>query len=153
MKTTETGRIVEQLRQVHDGGAWHGPSVREALEGVEAPLAYARPIAGGHSIGEIVHHLRVVADAVRGHLTGDAATEEADWPVAPKETSEKTWRALVARLEASLASLREAAVRLPDAKLHEKIPGKGHSYWYELLGALHHDAYHAGQIALLKKGA
>jgi hypothetical protein len=42
--------------------------------------------------------------------------------------------------------------KLSEARLHENIPGRSHSYRYELLGILHRDAYHAGQISLLKKG-
>jgi len=30
----ETGRIADQLKRAFYGEAWHGPSVREALDGV-----------------------------------------------------------------------------------------------------------------------
>jgi hypothetical protein len=41
---SEIGRIVEQLRQGHEGEGWHGPSVGEALAGVTAAGAARRPI-------------------------------------------------------------------------------------------------------------
>ena len=148
---SEIARIVEQLKQVHEGEAWHGPSVGEALEGVSAAGAAKRPIAKGHNIREIVHHVRVTDALVRAHVTGEAAAEEADWP-SVTEASEADWRAAIDTLKAAQRALREAVSRLPEARLHENIPGKGHSYWYELLGVLHHDLYHAGQISLLKKG-
>jgi uncharacterized damage-inducible protein DinB len=153
MKATEVGRLVEQLKQVHEGRAWHGPSVGEALDGVSALSATERPIIGAHSIWEIVHHLRVVAEAVRTHLAGEVAAEEADWPAVRRghgDAGDMAWRAAVARLEATQRALRDAAATFPEARLHENIPGKSHSYWYELLGVLHHDVYHAGQISLLK---
>src|SRR6267378_3569421 len=37
----ETDRIVDQLRRAYEGEAWHGPSVREVLEGVTASQASA----------------------------------------------------------------------------------------------------------------
>ena len=42
----ETERIAEQLRRAYDGDAWYGPSVRSALEGVDAGLATSRPVPG-----------------------------------------------------------------------------------------------------------
>ncbi len=151
-ETGEIGRIVEQLSHVHDGGAWHGPSMAEALEGLSGGDAARHPIGAAHCIAEIVHHVRVTDDHVRRHLTGEDEVDEADWSSAPSAASESTWRDAVERLQASQRALREAASRLSTSGLHETISGKTHSYWYELLGALQHEAYHAGQISLLRKG-
>jgi hypothetical protein len=148
---SEIARIVEQFKQVQEGAAWHGPSVGEALDGVSAAVAVKRPIGKGHSIWEIVHHVRVTDDLVRAHVIGEAAGEEADWP-SLTENGEAAWRAAVDKLKATQRALREAVSNLPEVRLHENIPGRSHSYWYELLGILHHDLYHAGQISLLKKG-
>src|SRR5438132_6307404 len=82
-RMSEIARIVEQLRQAHDGEAWHGPSVGEALEGVSAAGAALRPIASAHCIWEIVHHVRLTDELVRRRVTGEPATDEADWPPAP----------------------------------------------------------------------
>lgn len=149
-EASELGRIVEQLRQLHDGGAWHGPSMAEALEGLSAADAARRPIGAAHCIWEIVHHVRVTDDQVRAHLTGRSAGDEAVW-ASPTDTREPAWRAALDRLRASQLALREAVSRLPAARLHEDIGGDGHSIWYELLGVLHHEAYHTGQISLLRK--
>jgi uncharacterized damage-inducible protein DinB len=147
---SETVRIVEQLSRAHDGGAWHGPSTAEALEGVSAADAARRAAPAGHSIREIVHHLRVVNDAVRRDLLGESAGDEADWPSAPAG-DEEDWRASLDALRAGHRALREALKALPSARLHERVAGKPHTHWYELLGTLQHEAYHAGQISLLKK--
>jgi uncharacterized damage-inducible protein DinB len=148
---SEISRIVEQLEQVGEGGAWHGPSLSEALAGVDAAAAARRPIGAAHSIWEIVRHVRVTSEQVRRQLAGEMGSDEADWTT-PTETGEAAWREAVDRLVAGERALRDAVSRLPAARLHETIAGKTHSYWYELLGVLHHDAYHAGQISLLKKG-
>ncbi len=147
---SEIARIVEQLRQGHEGEAWHGPSVREALDGVTGAGAARRPIGAAHCIWEIVRHLRITDERVRAHLTGETAPDGSDWPAS--ERGESAWRHAVRELAETQRALRDAVAKLPPARLHESIPGQGHSYWYELLGSLHHDLYHAGQISLLKKG-
>ena len=43
--------------------------------------------------------------------------------------------------------------RLPNEKLYESPPGRQTVYSDYLFGIVHHDLYHAGQIALLKKAA
>ncbi len=108
-------------------------------------------MAGGHNIREIVHHLRVVGDAVRSHFTGEPAAEEANWPTAGGDIGEAAWQQEVARLAESQQSLREAVARLPEASLYENIPGKDLTYATELFGIVNHDVYHAGQISLLRK--
>jgi uncharacterized damage-inducible protein DinB len=147
---SEIERIVEQLRQTHEGEAWHGPSVGEALAGVDAVAAAGRPIPAGHSIWEIVHHVRVTGEAVRAHLTGEPAAGEPDWP-ALAETSAHAWTAAVDQLKAAQRSLRDAVAALPETRLHQTVPGRSHSFWHELLGLMHHDLYHAGQISLLRR--
>jgi hypothetical protein len=47
---SEIARMFEQLKRVHEGEAWHGPSVGEALAGVTAIHAAQRPIAKAHCI-------------------------------------------------------------------------------------------------------
>ncbi len=148
---SEIARIVEQLKQAHDGGAWHGPSVAEALEGVSAAGAAKKPIGAGHSIAEIVQHVRVTDELVRRRVAGEPAGDEADWPE-PAAGGEAGWRAAMEKLRATQRALRDAVSRLPESRLHENMPGKSHSYHYELLGIVNHDLYHAGQISLLKKG-
>jgi uncharacterized damage-inducible protein DinB len=147
---SEIERIVEQLRQVHEGEAWHGPSVREAVAGVTAEGAARRPVASAHSIRELVHHVRVTDEMVRAHVAGEDAAALPAWP-AEGADDEAAWRRAVRELAATQQALREAVARFPEERLHEQVPGNGHSYWYELIGILQHDLYHAGQIALLKK--
>jgi hypothetical protein len=90
-------------------------------------------------------------EQVRRDLTGERAVDEIDWPPLTG-TSEGAWREAVNRLRAGQRALREAVPKLPEARLYENVAGKAHSHWYELLGVLHHDGYHTGQISLLKKG-
>ena len=147
---TEIDRIQDQLKRAFEGDAWHGPSVREVLDGVDAATAAARPIPDGHSIWELTLHLTtweaVVAARIRG--TSTDALEAEDWPEI-KDTRESAWRATREALESGHRDLVAAIADVDVSRLQEKV---GRRTLYVLLhGVVQHDLYHAGQIALLRK--
>jgi hypothetical protein len=51
--TSEIARIDDELRRAYEGGAWHGPALREVLAGVSSETAAERPVPGGHTIWEM----------------------------------------------------------------------------------------------------
>jgi uncharacterized damage-inducible protein DinB len=149
----EVERIADQLKRAHEGGAWHGPSVRELLEGLMAAEAAARPVGSAHSIRELVEHIEAWERAILRRLGGDPAkiynTEE-DWPPTP-EASEDSWQRAQKKLADTDAALREAVLALDDSQLDEPIIEGMSSRYVSLHGAVQHTLYHAGQIALVKK--
>jgi hypothetical protein len=64
-----------------------------------------------------------------------------------------TWDAAIDGLHASQNALVEAIKNFPEERLGELVPNATHKYtFYTLIhGVIHHDIYHLGQIALLKK--
>lgn len=151
---TEIQRILDQMRRAREGEAWHGPSLREALDGVTAAEAAARPVPGAHSIREIVQHLAAWEDTLLRRLAGEPlrAPAEGDWPRAAA-AGEEEWQALLRRLEERARRLRDAVAALDDAGLDEP-PYRGTATRYATLhGAVQHTLYHAGQIVLLRKAA
>src|SRR5262245_37753895 len=99
---SEVERILDQLKRAYEGNAWHGPSIREALEGVTAAQAHARPLGNAHSIWELVQHIAVWEDVGRRRLTGDRAqiaiSSPEDWPPAG-DTDEAAWEQAKAALD------------------------------------------------------
>jgi len=149
----ETERIKDQLRRAYEGSAWHGPSLKELVADITAEKASARPLASAHSIWEIVLHIAAWDEAARRRLTGDRAelSTEEDWPPVT-DTSEAAWREALALLERNNQGLREALDNVDDPRLTEPIVEGKASVYVTLHGVIQHDLYHAGQIALLKKG-
>jgi uncharacterized damage-inducible protein DinB len=149
----ETKRIASQLRRSYEGIAWHGPALRELLEGVTAERAAAKPVPGAHSIWELVHHIeaweRMALMALQGQPYG-SMTGEADWPPV-HETTAEAWQAALERLQSTTSKLVETIRLTDDAKLNEIVAGKEFNYYFLLHGVVQHNLYHAGQIAILKR--
>jgi hypothetical protein len=145
-------RLQNELERAHRGEAWHGPALRVTLEGITAEQAIARPIPNAHSIWEIVLHLRVWLVEVRQRLGREAQdlTQSEDWP-AVDGSGEAAWQQALAALDAAHRELREAVGGLSEEGLRAKVGGTEYSNFFMLEGAIQHHAYHAGQIALLKK--
>ena len=148
----ESQRLADQLTRALNGNAWHGPSWKEALEGITREAALNRPIPEGHSIAEVVLHATAWNDVVRRRLEGETpeVSDAQDWPP-PSFADEAAWSATVARLFEGGNALAATIGRFPAEKLHEKRPGVDGT-WYELvIGQLQHVLYHSGQVGILKK--
>lgn len=151
--TTEVTRLEEQLRRALEGEAWHGPSVLELLDGVSAGQAASHPIAGAHSIWELVLHLASDYDLVLRRLAGDGRqlTAAEDWPACPSPT-EETWQRTVRELRLLNKKLRQAVRDFPDERLDDRlVPEVPYTAYTQFIGVTQHNLYHAGQIALLKR--
>ncbi len=154
MSLRETDRILDQLRRAFEGEAWHGPAVLELLREVSAKQAAEHAIPGAHSIWEITLHIAAWEGAVNRRLQGDRAELPADedWPHVA-ETTEAAWQAARANLETVHREFMEAISRLDELRLDGPILEGMSSVYTTLHGAIQHDLYHAGQIALLKKAS
>ena len=149
----ELKRLEEQLRRALEGEAWHGPSLLESLAGVSAAQAAARPIAGAHSIWELVLHLGSDYSLVLRRLSGDGrqVTPAEDWPSCPPPT-EENWRKAVQEVTRLNQELRQAVRGFPEERLDEPlVPGVSYTAYTQFIGVTQHSLYHAGQISLLKR--
>ncbi len=150
----ETERIKEQLRRSLEGEAWHGPSLLEVVDGIDAKSALAKPIADAHSIWEIVLHVMVDAGEVLGRLRGVAQdlTPEDDWPPVGPSADDKQWRTDIDKLKRVHSELFEEIDRADDSKLDDPIVEGFSSTYITLHGLVQHNLYHAGQMSILRKG-
>ena len=155
----ELDRISDELRRAYDGDAWHGPSVRAALQGVDARMATTRHVPSAHTICELVLHMtgwtREVARRLRLGIAQDP--EPGDWPTAGA-INDTEWKAILNAFDAAHADVLDAIAHVNDAVLDERIGdvrdpalGSGVTRYVTLHGLAQHHAYPAGQISLLKK--
>jgi uncharacterized damage-inducible protein DinB len=148
----EIERIIDQAQKMFDGGAWHGPSVLEVLADVDANVAASHPIPGTHSIWELTLHLIATQAVLLRRLRGESAGLDPKdfWPAVPPAT-ESAWAETVERLKKQEAELRQAIRAFPDERLDDRLTAEGTSAYNNFHGHVQHNAYHAGQISLLKK--
>ncbi len=151
--TTDVNRLEEQLRRALEGEAWHGPSVLELLAGLSAAQAASHPIAGAHSIWELVLHIASDYDLVLRRLAGDGRqlTAAEAWPACPAST-EENWQQTVQELKRLNRKLRQAVQDFPAERLDDLlVPEVPYTAYTQFIGVTQHNLYHAGQIALLKR--
>lgn len=163
-------RIFKQLQTAFEGlitgdkpsYTWHGPSVLQLLDDITANQADARPCAGSHTIWELVRHIAVWEDQAQKCLDGEKfrwLTNEDEWSIV-QNTSEKAWQQTIDELKSSHQYLLETLSRFDGTQLDLIVPSEPSvpapwsttSFHTLLIGIIQHAAYHAGQIAILKKG-
>ena len=151
--------LLDQLRRTHDGDPWYGSPRTRFLRDLSAADAAARPLGSNFSIWELVLHMTGWTNEVRRRLAGHAPGEprEGDWPPVGDPT-EARWTAALARLDEAHAALVADVARLTeeDAKRlvgEQRDPALGTGVTMEamLVGIAQHDAYHIGQVALLRR--
>lgn len=148
----EISLIVDQLQRALDGEAWHGPALMEILDGIDAKAAAARPISQAHSIWELVLHLAGWERVVERRLHGEklSLSDQENFGRIPV-ANEHAWQEAVKNLRQIHDQLIRTVSSLPESKLNDTVQGKDYNVQFMLLGVVQHAAYHAGQIALLKR--
>ncbi len=157
---SELDDLISDLDEGHAGDPWHGPSRAAVLADVTAAEAVWRPPGGVHSIWELVLHMAGWTGEVASRLRGSPPKlpPAGDWPVVPSSATESEWKHALRELDdahgALVGAIREldpdllgtVVVTAPDAP-----PGAGVTNAAMLRGVAQHDAYHTGQIAVIKK--
>src|SRR5260221_14116561 len=139
--------LVASVEEAYKGKAWHGPSLTGALRGVIANQAFWRPTETRHNIWELVLHCAYWKYVVRRRLLGDRATKfprkGSNFLPTPDPPTEEAWADDLALLGAAHRALIEAIESLPKTKLVTSAR--------TIYGMAAHDAYHTGQIQLMKR--
>jgi len=150
---SERKRTLELLDRAYRAKAWHGPALLETLEGVTAAMAAKRVVNGAHTIWELVDHLGSWNAIVAERLAGRApqVTPDLNFPTTPAPTP-AAWKKSLARLAASQRKFRAAVAKFPEAQLGRIRPGTKTSWNVLIHGQMQHQLYHAGQIAMLRRG-
>jgi uncharacterized damage-inducible protein DinB len=158
------GRFNQTFKMEHPFGgsathrAWHGPSLRRSLEGVDAEQAKAKPIGGRHSIWEVVNHCTYWMEEVDRALSGENifdVEEIEDWPEAGGALEE--WQTDLEKLVATHETVDKRIQALKPEDLERKLDAQfgetyfGFTFRKMLHGICDHNVYHAGQISLLKR--
>lgn len=129
--------------------------LENALEGLPPELRGVRPQGIPHSVWELVQHIRLAAVDLADFMDDPDYHHELEWPAgywpARPEPSEAEWNDALAVIARERTRMQGLATR-PGLDLAARIPwGDGQTYLRTLLVALDHEAYHVGQIVLVRK--
>jgi hypothetical protein len=141
------------LYLLRDGGA-HA-SFDDAIRDWPMQLVSVKVAKFPHTAWMLLEHMRLtqwdILEFTRNpkHVSPD--WPEGYWPASEKPPSEKTWNETVSAFK---RDLREMEKLVADKKtdLHAKIPwGDGQTVLREALLVADHNAYHVGQLMMLRK--
>src|ERR1043166_795304 len=113
---SEASGIAGQLRRAFDGDAWHGPSLMEVLEDVDAATAAGRPLKNVHSIWELLLHIAAWDGAGLVRLSGKVCqlTGTKNFPVVPAKPTEAAWQRVIQEARRTHDTLGETVEGLND---------------------------------------
>lgn len=149
---SEVQRISRLLKHGYDDTPWYGTAFCKLLADVTPEQAAAKPFPGAHSIWQEVLHAIAWRKFGLRLLKGESASklsDEENWPE-PRGSDAAAWKQTLDELARTQSDLQAALAELTDERLQEKAPDQPFSLYVLLHGIIHHDAYHAGQIALLR---
>jgi uncharacterized damage-inducible protein DinB len=129
--------------------------VRNALEGVTANQAAWKPEGSDNSIWETLAHISYYNNAYLLRFKGvdykyDVSDNEETFRSG--EVTEEAWRVEVENFDGIMTEWRRLLEAADETKLDEAVSAENASSWAELIANVNaHNAYHGGQILLLRK--
>jgi hypothetical protein len=152
MKNKELTRIINMLQNIYNGAPWHGPSIMEILDKINAVQAFQES-EHIHRICELVQHIIAWRIFTIKRLQGEQSYEisqKENWKVINGQ-DEGAWELIKSDLASTQRELIDALRQINDELLDEEVDAKAYDYYTLIHGVLQHDLYHLGEIALLAK--
>lgn len=144
----------QHLIELMRGGSAH-LTFDQALEGLPAELRGAKPAGVPHSIWQLLEHLRIaqwdILDFSRNPKYAPLKFPDEYWPSSEAPADEAAWQACIRGFYGDLKEM-EDLVSSPKTDLYGRIPhGDGQTILREAQLIADHNAYHLGQIVLLRR--
>jgi len=144
----------EHLVQLLTGGHAHA-TFDKAVKKLPAALRGKRPKGAEHSPWEVLEHLRIaqwdILDFSRNPNYQHLPWPEGYWPATPAPPHEKAWDKSVLAFRRDLKTMRDL-VADPSTDLYARIAhGDGQTVLREALLIADHNAYHLGELVLVRR--
>ena len=146
--------LLKQYDRCWNENGWF-VAVRNALEGLTAVQAIWNPEGSTNSIWETLAHISYYNNAYLQRFKGvdykhDIADN--DETFRSGDLSEAAWRAEVAKFDTIMTEWRSLLKAADEAKFDHSVSAENPATWAELIANVNaHNAYHGGQILLLRK--
>ncbi|MGH9362726.1 MAG: DinB family protein [Thermoanaerobaculia bacterium] len=144
----------DHLLELLRGGSAH-LTFDQALAGLPPEHRGRRPPGAAHSPWEVLEHLRIcqwdILEFSRDPHHVSPATMEEHWPAGPEPPDAAAWKRSAAAFRADLAAM-QALVADPASDLFTPFAhGTGQTPLREALLVADHNAYHLGELVLLRR--
>ncbi len=148
---TNINHLTKLLNDHFSGNPWIDVTITGVLKNLSAKQAALKP-EGLNSVWETVNHMISWRKALISRVMGKQVKYSNDnFFREVKDKSPAAWRKTLADLKNSQKEIITFLKKQDDKLLETVSPTSGYTY-YELVEAiLIHDAYHTGQIVLVKK--
>jgi hypothetical protein len=144
----------DHLLYLLGGGGAHA-DFEATVAGLPAELRGRKPPGAPHSPWQLLEHLRLAQWDIlefsrdAGHVS--PPWPEGYWPASEAPPDDGAWDESVAAFRADLEALK-ALVADPASDLHARLPhGDGQTLLREALLVADHNAYHLGQLVLVRR--
>ena len=154
MADTNDAALREHLVKLLTEGQAHA-TFDDAVKGLEPELRGKVPKGGEHSPWQLLEHLRIaqwdIVEFSRNVKHESPKWPEGYWPKEKTPADEKAWDKSVRAFKRDLKEMVEL-VRDEKTDLFAKIPhGDGQTVLREALLLADHNAYHVGQLVLVRR--
>jgi len=143
--------LLKQFDACYDENDWF-VAVKNAVAGLTAEQAAWKPAGEQHSIWELMTHLNHDNNACLQRFQGIEYNSSAASNDETFDLVGGSWEADLESFEAIMTTWREILKNVDGAKLEEFTPHRDETNWgTEIANMNAHNAYHSGQIVLLRK--
>lgn len=154
MPTTDQAELKVHVVKLLRGGNAH-VDFDGAVRDIDAQLAGQEPPSLSRTAWQIVEHMRICQRDILDYLIANEYEEPAFpagvWPDDAKPSSDEAWQESLRQFRSDLQALIEL-VEDPDTDLYARVRGTDHTVLREALIVADHNAYHVGQLVLLRMG-
>jgi hypothetical protein len=151
--TTQDSALREQLVHLLKGGHAH-VDFDAAVAGLAPELRGRKPAGLGFSPWQLLEHLRIaqwdILEFSRDPKHVSPKWPAGYWPPGDGPSGEAAWEKSVQAFRSDLAAM-ERLVSDSKTDLFAPIPGEGQTILREVLVLADHNAYHIGQLVLVRR--
>jgi DinB family protein len=146
--------VREQIIKLLQGGQAH-LTLDDALKGFPPKLRGLKPAGAPHSAWQLLEHLRIaqwdILEFSRNAKHVSPKWPEGYWPSNDRPPTDAAWKKCISAIKRDCRAMQKL-VENPRTDLYSKIPhGTGQNILREALLIADHNAYHIGQLLLVRQ--
>lgn len=131
-------------------------SFDEAVRGLTPEFRGKRVKGAPHTLWQLVEHMRIaqwdILEFSRNAKHQSPEFPEGYWPQSTSPSNDASWKKSIAAFRSDLEQMKRLVAEADEEELYQQIPhGEGQTLLREALLVADHNAYHLGQLVMLRK--